>query len=100
LNNSRVNSDEPKNFEDWISQAEAARIRGVSQERIRQLVQEGRLQSVEVAGRKLVRRSEVEAFVPKPEGRPLKKAVLKKRVAPKKQIPSKKQATPKKDTPN
>jgi len=55
---------------------------------------------VEVAGRKLVRRSEVEAFVPKPEGRPLKKAVLKKRVAPKKQIPSKKQATPKKDTPN
>lgn len=63
-----------ENLKDWISQAEAARIKGVSQERIRQLVQEGRLQSVEVAGRKLVRRSEVEVFVPKPEGRPRKKA--------------------------
>jgi excisionase family DNA binding protein len=84
LKTSRVNDIEPKNLEDWISQAEAARIRGVSQERIRQLVQEGRLQSLEVAGRKLVRRSEVEAFVPKPEGRPAKKTAPKKQAIPKK----------------
>ena len=94
MNYSIVNNDGPINLEDWISQAEAARIRGVSQERIRQLVQEGRLQSVEAAGRKLVRRSEVEAFVPKPEGRPPRKVASKKRAAPKKR------AHPKKDTKN
>ena len=66
-------------LKDWISQAEAARIKGLSQERIRQLVQEGRLQSMEVAGRKLVRRSEVEVFVPKPEGRPSKKSPTKEK---------------------
>ena len=85
MNVSRVNIDNAENLLDWISQAEAARIRGVSQERIRQLVQEGRLQSIEVAGRKLVRRSEVEAFVPKPEGRPRKKASPKKKTARKEQ---------------
>jgi excisionase family DNA binding protein len=77
--------DDAAKLQDWISQAEAARIRGVSQERIRQLVQEGRLQSIEVAGRKLVRRSEVETFVAKPEGRPRKKTTPRKLASPKKQ---------------
>ncbi|MEI9981685.1 MAG: helix-turn-helix domain-containing protein [Edaphobacter sp.] len=72
------------NLKDWISQAAAARIRGVSQERIRQLVNAGRLQSIDVAGRKLVRQSEVEAFVPMPEGRPLKRTAKKKASAKKK----------------
>ena len=83
------------NIDDWISQAEAARLRGVSQERIRQLVQSGRIQSLEVAGRKLVRRSEVESFVPKPEGRPKKPGP--KKTAPKKKAGSKK-AAPKKES--
>jgi hypothetical protein len=34
---------------------------------------------MEVAGRKLVRRSEVEVFVPKPEGRPSKKSPTKEK---------------------
>ena len=84
LNTSIINNADAGNLRDWISQAEAARIRGVSQERIRQLVKEGRLQSLEVAGRKLVRRSEVEVFVAKPEGRPRKKAAPKKKTARKK----------------
>lgn len=47
---------------DLISQAEAARIRGVTRAAIRDLIRRGRLRSVEVGGRELVLRSEVESF--------------------------------------
>jgi excisionase family DNA binding protein len=47
---------------DLISQAEAARIRGVSRAAIRDLIRRERLSSVSVGGRELVYRSEVEAF--------------------------------------
>ena len=47
---------------DLISQAEAARIRGVSRAAIRDLIRRKRLRSVSVGGRELVYRSEVEAF--------------------------------------
>jgi excisionase family DNA binding protein len=58
---------------DLISQAEAARIRGVSRAAIRDLIRRERLRSVSVGGRELVYRSEVEAFEkekpgPKPQG--------------------------------
>ena len=49
---------------EYISQAEAARIRGVSQQAIANLIRRGKLNPVVVAGRTLVLRSEVEAFVP------------------------------------
>jgi excisionase family DNA binding protein len=47
---------------DLISQAEAARIRGVTRAAIRDLIRRERLRSVTVGGRELVYRSEVEAF--------------------------------------
>lgn len=47
---------------DLISQAEASRIRGVTRAAIRDLIRRQRLRSVEVGGRELVYRSEVEAF--------------------------------------
>lgn len=47
---------------DLISQAEAARIRGVTRAAIRDLIRRQRLRSVEVGGRELVYRSEVESF--------------------------------------
>jgi len=72
---------------EWISQAEAARIRGVSKQAIAKLISRKRLSAREIGGRKLVRRSEVEAFVPMPIGRP-----RKKKAAPKKQAVPKKQA--------
>ena len=57
-----------------ISQAEAARIRGISQEAIADLIRRSRLTAVVVGGRTLLLRSEVEAFVAKPNlGRPSKK---------------------------
>jgi Helix-turn-helix domain len=47
---------------DLISQAEAARIRGVSRAAIRDLIRRGRLRSFNLAGRELVYRSEIELF--------------------------------------
>jgi excisionase family DNA binding protein len=55
---------------DWISQAEAARIRGVSRQAIAKLVKQGRLRTLEIAGHILVHRADVLAFVRKPPGRP------------------------------
>lgn len=47
---------------DLISQAEAARIRGVTRAAIRDLIRRERLRSVTVGGRELVYRSDIEAF--------------------------------------
>jgi predicted DNA-binding protein (UPF0251 family) len=64
---------------DWISQAEAARIRGVSQPAIVKLIRRGRLTTVNMAGRTVVLRSEVENFIAQPKGgRPPKQVVNKK----------------------
>lgn len=73
-------------IDDWISQVEAARIRGVSKQAIAKLIARKRLSAREIGGRMLVRRSEVEAFVPMPIGRPRKKASPKKKTARKKQM--------------
>ncbi|HXC96547.1 MAG TPA: helix-turn-helix domain-containing protein [Edaphobacter sp.] len=72
-------------IDDWVSQVEAARIRGVSKQAIAKLIARKRLSAREIGGRMLVRRSEVEAFVPMPIGRPRKKGVPKKKAARKKQ---------------
>jgi excisionase family DNA binding protein len=55
---------------DWISQAEAARIRGVSRQAIWKLVKQGRLRSLAIGGRTLVHRADVVEFEPRPPGRP------------------------------
>ncbi len=55
--------------EEWVSQAEAARLRGTSRQAIARLVERGRLLALDVGGRKLVRRSDVMAFDPMPAGR-------------------------------
>jgi len=68
-----------ENFEKYISQVEAARIRGVSKQAIADLIRRGRLTKVSVAGRILVLRSEVETFVAQPKlGRPAKKTIDKR----------------------
>jgi excisionase family DNA binding protein len=68
------------NFDKFISQAEAARLRGVSKQAIANLIKRGRLTTINIAGRTLLLRSEVEAFVEKPKlGRPAKKAARKMR---------------------
>jgi predicted DNA-binding protein (UPF0251 family) len=73
-----------KTLEEYISQAEAARIRGISQEAIADLIRRGRLAAVSVAGRTLILRAEVEAFVPQPIGRPPQKKTVTRAPKPKK----------------
>jgi excisionase family DNA binding protein len=54
----------------WISQAEAARIHGVTRQAINKLVRGGRLRSLKIGGHVLVNREDVEGFRPQPSGRP------------------------------
>jgi len=56
--------------EEWISQAEAARIRGVSRQAIGRLIKRKRLQTLKIGGRMLVRRKDVENFKAVQAGRP------------------------------
>ena len=83
---SETTINDENNIDDWISQVEAARIRGVSKQAIAKLIARKRLSAREIGCRMLVRRSEVEAFVPMPIGRPSKKAPPKKKTARKKQM--------------
>ena len=55
---------------EWITKAEAARIRGVTRQAIAKLVNKGKFSTLEIAGGSLVKRSEVEAYKPEAGGRP------------------------------
>jgi excisionase family DNA binding protein len=57
---------------DLISQAEAARVRGVTRAAIQDLVRRGRIRSVNVGGRSLVYRSEIANYEQGEPGRPRK----------------------------
>jgi excisionase family DNA binding protein len=59
-----------QNGNDWVSQADAARIRGVSRQAISRLIKKGRLQVLKIAGKVLLNRAEIESFVPEQPGRP------------------------------
>ena len=65
-------------LEDLITQAEAARLRGVSREAIYGLVARGKLSVVEIGGQRFVRRSEIKNYTPESGGRPPTKTVIKK----------------------
>jgi excisionase family DNA binding protein len=79
------------NLERFISQAEAAKLRGVSKQAIANLIRRGRLSSVVVAGRTLLDREEVENFVAQPKlGRPPKRKSQKRRAQDSKVKQSKK----------
>ncbi|MFZ5558985.1 MAG: helix-turn-helix domain-containing protein [Pseudomonadota bacterium] len=62
----------PPRTDDWISQAQAARIRGVSRQAISKLVNQGRLRTLVIGGHVFVSRSDVVAFLPRTPGRPPK----------------------------
>ena len=55
---------------DWVSQAEAARLRGVTRQAIAKLVRKGRLKTLTVGGYVLVSRTEVMNYEPLQPGRP------------------------------
>lgn len=55
---------------DLISISQAAELRGVTPQAIDDLLSRGRLEAVEVAGRRLLRRADVVNFKPAKGGRP------------------------------
>jgi len=61
-----------KEVGDLITQAEAARIRGVSRPAIHKLVTKGKLRTVEIGGTLFVYRKEVEEYKEGKPGRPPK----------------------------
>ena len=54
---------------DWITQAEAARLRKVTRQAIAKLVAAGRIHTTSFGGRSFVNRHDVENFEPEPRGR-------------------------------
>lgn len=54
----------------WISQAEAARLRGVTRQAISKLIRKKKLRTLEVGGYVLVNREEVLEYVGENTGRP------------------------------
>jgi len=72
LSNSTSFSKKDLLAENWISQSEAARIRGVSQEAIAHLIKKGRFRVLRIGGKVLLNRHEVETYKTKPTGRPRK----------------------------
>ncbi len=65
-------------MEDLVTPAEAARMRGVTRSAITDLMKRGRLQTVEVGGRRFLYRTEVEGFAPEITGRPPKPSATEK----------------------
>lgn len=66
--------------EEWVSQAEAAEMRGVTRQAIARLLKKGRFTTFSIGGKILLKRSEVEEFMPKPPGpSPKKKTTARKR---------------------
>jgi len=62
----------PKEFDalsDWISQAEAARLRGTTRQAVAKLVRNGRLSTIMVGGYTFVSRAEILKFQRKMPGR-------------------------------
>lgn len=64
--------------DEWVSQAAAAQLRGISRQAIADLVARGRLRTLEIGGKILVKRADIEGFIPKPPG-PAPKAKKSKR---------------------
>lgn len=65
-----TNSSTPFDPAEWLSQADAARLRGVTRQAIAKLVTAGRFRTLEIGGHVLVNRHDVEAFTPAKAGRP------------------------------
>jgi hypothetical protein len=60
------------NLDDLITQAEAARLRGVSRASINELVKKGRFKVFPIAGQQFLSRKQVTSYVPEIGGRPVK----------------------------
>lgn len=58
---------------DWITKADAARVRGVTRQAIGKLVKKGKFRVLEIAGHTFLNREDVESYQSEPGGRPGRK---------------------------
>jgi hypothetical protein len=72
LKNSTTLSKKDLAANKWVSQSEAARIRGVSPQAIGRLIKKGRFRTLSIGGKVLLDRIEVKNYKPKRTGRPPK----------------------------
>lgn len=56
--------------EELLTVAQAAEVRGVSRQAINHLIRQNKLEAVDIAGRRFVRRGDLERFAPDKGGRP------------------------------
>ena len=68
-----------QDLSDWISQSEAARLRGVTRQAIAKLVKKGRLKILVLGGHTFVSKAEVAGFEMQAAGRPKKEKNGQKR---------------------
>lgn len=54
----------------WVSQAQAARLRGVSRQAISKIARSGRISTMEIGGRLFVRKDQIVEFTAAKAGRP------------------------------
>ena len=73
FNNSTIFSEKELASGNWISQSEAARIRGVTPQAIGRLIKKGRFRVLKIGEKVFLNRREVENYRPKPTGRPRKR---------------------------
>lgn len=59
--------------EELLTVTQAAELRGVTRQAINHLIRQGKLPPVEIAGKRFVRRGDVEKFEPDKGGRPAEK---------------------------
>lgn len=58
--------------EEWISQAEAARLRGVTRQAIAKLVRKGKVRKTIFGGHTFINKADILNFTPSKAGRPRK----------------------------
>ena len=75
--NKSINSQQ--DLSDWISQSEAARLRGVTRQAIAKLVKKGRLKVLVLGGHTFVSKAEIMRFEIQAAGRPKKEKNGQKR---------------------
>jgi excisionase family DNA binding protein len=69
-------------FSAWISQSEAARLRGVTRAAISALVKRNRLKTLKIGGKNLLNRGDIENYQPQPRGPKPKKKHKERESAP------------------
>jgi predicted DNA-binding protein (UPF0251 family) len=68
-----MSTNKEKNSDSWITQAEAARLRGVSRQAIHNLIKKGRIKTLKIASIVFVDKNAIQNYKSLNAGRPKRK---------------------------